>query len=598
VDTEGPEKVAVSSDQAVLTHLTISLPLLLIAVTSLRADTIIRSVDVRGNVSLTARDITSAIVSKPSMIFSHSQLASDLNAILRMYHDNGYYFVHVSVDTLAYTADSASIDIQLSIDEGEQTATGSLRLEGNTLFTVDEILNRFDTRPGRTFVPTVLENDIDNLLGRYEQIGRPFARVVIAGLVPMQDSAGMSVAIDLAIDEGMVVRLNEIRVEGNKETKSDVIVRETRIRQGELYNHTKIRTIPQRLGRLNIFSSVSEPELYVNDGGGGILIRVREGPSNTFDGIVGYVPGGTNERGYVMGLANVGMRNIFGTGRKFNVRWQREDRFSQELFLRYLEPWVLDLPVNLSGSFFQRQQDTVYVKRMVELKTELLATEDLSFGALYLHEDVIPSAGIVPPVVYNSSTITVGLEVLYDSRDDVLSPLSGVAYRSDYRVGRKKIFGLPATAAVTPRNTIHRLGLDFEWYLEPVVRQVIALGLHGRELESNQIELSDLYRFGGAHTLRGYRENQFIGSRVVWSNVEYRFLLARRSFVFGFFDTGYYFRPSDPGRGIPLSQGVKYGYGVGVRLETTLGNIGVSFALGEGDSFSQGKIHFGLVSEF
>ena len=57
-------------------------------------------------------------------------------------------------------------------------------------------------------------------------------------------------------------------------------------------------------------------------------------------------------------------------------------------------------------------------------------------------------------------------------------------------------------------------------------------------------------------------------------------------------------RPMDEVRGIPKSDAFKYGYGIGVQLETGLGNLGVSFALGEGDSFSNGKVHFGLINEF
>jgi outer membrane protein insertion porin family len=107
-----------------------------------------------------------------------------------------------------------------------------------------------------------------------------------------------------------------------------------------------------------------------------------------------------------------------------------------------------------------------------------------------------------------------------------------------------------------------------------------------------------MYRLGGTTTLRGYRESQFIGSRIAWTNVEYRFLLSPRSFFFGFLDGGYYFLPDNQIQGIQSSQSFKYGYGIGTRIETGIGLLGVSFAFGEGDSFSQGKIHFGIVNEF
>ncbi len=63
-------------------------------------------------------------------------------------------------------------------------------------------------------------------------------------------------------------------------------------------------------------------------------------------------------------------------------------------------------------------------------------------------------------------------------------------------------------------------------------------------------------------------------------------------------DGGYDLRPAEDIRGISRSDAFKYGYGIGVQLETVLGNLGVSFALGQGDSFSTAKIHFGIINDF
>ena len=38
--------------------------------------------------------------------------------------------------------------------------------------------------------------------------------------------------------------------------------------------------------------------------------------------------------------------------------------------------------------------------------------------------------------------------------------------------------------------------------------------------------------------------------------------------------------------------------GIGLNLETGVGLLGVSFALAAGDSFTDGKIHFGIINEF
>jgi outer membrane protein insertion porin family len=172
-----------------------------------------------------------------------------------------------------------------------------------------------------------------------------------------------------------------------------------------------------------------------------------------------------------------------------------------------------------------------------------------------------------------------------------------VLYRNEYRFGDKKTFGTSAAALAGP-SAFQQVTLDLQWFVQPIARSVIMAGLHGRQVTTSHLEPSDFFRFGGTKTLRGFRELQFSGSRVAWTNLEYRVVLARRSFAYGFFDSGYYALPADDEAGVAASQHVTYGYGVGLRTETSLGNVGVSVALGQGDPFSQAKVHIGLVNEF
>jgi outer membrane protein insertion porin family len=65
-----------------------------------------------------------------------------------------------------------------------------------------------------------------------------------------------------------------------------------------------------------------------------------------------------------------------------------------------------------------------------------------------------------------------------------------------------------------------------------------------------------------------------------------------------FFDSGYYFREAEPERGVGSLEDFIFGYGVGLTVETGIGLLGVSFALAQGDSFGDGKFHFGILNEF
>jgi outer membrane protein insertion porin family len=241
------------------------------------------------------------------------------------------------------------------------------------------------------------------------------------------------------------------------------------------------------------------------------------------------------------------------------------------------------------------------VQRHINVQLDYLATEEISAGFIFETQATIPTDnGTNQFTVFNSSTITTGINFQIDSRDDFYAPTSGVYFLNSYKYSRKKING-PArfiTSQTETNITLQKIEVDFNTFIEIFNRNIIAIGVHGRELQGSFFEISDLYFLGGTNSLRGYRERQFQGNRLLWSNLEYRYLLTRRSFAFAFFDSGYFLRSEDQSRNIQKISDVKLGYGIGINLETGLGVLGVSFALAQGESFSEGKIHFGLLNEF
>lgn len=561
----------------------------------------LQSIRITGNSAVSTREILEWLAVRTGTPFSESAFRANLRSVSDNLRRMGYLGAQATVSAEEFTADSGFVAVTVDIREGRRSLIGSIGCSGQHRLTQQAILEQFELHPGDPLDAGLLERDIDALITRYERLGFPLAKCEVQTVESRPGEQADSLLLLLKIDEGQRVTIGEIRVAGNKETRASVVVRETRVSPGELYNPAKVNAIRTRLNRLNIFSSVSEPELYLDGNTGGLLITVQEGNTNTFDGVIGYVPGtATGQSGYVTGLVSVAMRNLFGTGRKLNVRWQREDRHSQEMGLRYIEPWIFGTPVNLGGGFQQRQQDSSYVHRIIDGGADLMLSDELSVGLTLRSESVIPSvdSGYVSPT-RPSSTSAIGANVLYDTRNDLYSATTGARYRIEYSYGKKKLTEDALHPALSPGTSeVQRLLLDLEFYVPAFARQVIAVGLHGYEVRGKNVQQSDMFRFGGATTLRGYRENQFIGSRVAWTNAEYRFLLGRQSFLFGFLDTGYYSRPADPEQGTPASDAFKYGYGVGLRTDTPLGNISVSFALGQGDSFSMGKIHIGLINDF
>jgi outer membrane protein assembly factor BamA len=547
-----------------------------------------------GNTVFRQDELLGRMTLKQGNRFSLDQLTRDSSAIIGMYQGSGYYFATLVVEWSTLRYDSTRVDLSVKINEGTPVYVDTLELRGNTEYSRYDIIGDFAMKQGQIFNEERLEEDVDMLISKYERNGYPFVRVEIENITVDTGSPG-GIRISLKIQEGKRVTIDEIRISGNKQTRSDVIVRESRLRLHELYNEDKVKKIPVLLHAMNLFSKVQEPDVFIDSNGGGLLLNVTEENTNTFDGIVGYSPPATGTgSGVFSGYVHISMGNLFGTARKFDVMWQRDNGSSQEINMMYREPWLFNYPVTLSGVFHQRQQDSTYIQRSVEGHADFFAFESFSFGGFISHTVVIPSSTILFQPLLANRVLSFGLNLQDDTRDDFISPASGIFYRTVYQIGSKKIFGNSPNTA----TSVQSMTIDAEGYKGTTGNQVIAIGVHGRQILGSQLQITDYFRFGGATTLRGYLENEFIGSRVAWTNLEYRFLLERHSYFFPLFDMGFSYLPGDESRGIAATKLFKYGYGIGLRVDSPLGNIGVSLAFGAGDSFRQGKLHVGLMNRF
>ncbi len=519
------------------------------------------------------------------------------DALKSVYATLGYFSFRLDSLSFRFSEDSSFVHCLAILHEGPCMIADTIAFSGNTVFPSDRLREECDLKPSAVFSEAVLQSDILRLLSLYEHAGYPFTSISIGDLGFISAGDSIRTCPRLDIIEGEKFIISEISVEGNTETNTDVIMREIRIGKNELYDPGKITEIRQRLERLQFFSSVAEPELYIRKGKGGLKLRVAEGNTNTFDGIIGYQPPAPNESGgSLTGLVHLSFRNLFGTGRRLDARWEKTSPTVSELEIRYLEPWVFSYPLNVQGAFNQRQQDSSYVSRNVEAKATFLASSSFSFSGGAQSAEVLPSQTTGGGAVAKSSTLTAALELLIDTRDNIINPHSGIYLRNGYSGGRKKFDRIGS--GEQEHEFLQRIEVDASCFQELTGRMIAAVSLHGRQVSSSQLDISDFYRIGGANTLRGYREEQFLGTRAGWMNAEFHYSLGRKSYAFIFYDAGYIFQAGDASQGRDQLSMLRAGYGIGGRIETALGILGVSFALGQGDTFMTGKIHFGLVNDF
>ena len=554
----------------------------------------ISAVNIQGNRQLSAREIQKVM---PAGTYSTQQLTSLIDQLLEKYRQRGFYFAEVESRK---TADQLLVEIT----EGPELILSTLDITGKDSSLQNKIQSLLDSRKRGTAEEAIKFN-IEQILGYLGENGYPYSAISIDSLMITTNGDESRVMLEcyLGLQLGPPVTIDSIIVRGNTLTKAHVITREMRLRRGEIFNQQRINRSQDRLQRAGLFTQVDDPQIYLDPQGHGVLlVNVKEGNPNQLNAVLGYNPATNNrDKGFITGLIDVAFRNLLGTGRIVEAFWQKKDRRSQELRLHYVEPWIRGYPIHVGAGFQQTIQDTTFIRRNLQVEITSPITDILSLSANIGKEDVLPdSIGQILYQLPRSNSWLARFGFQYDTRDNIYNPARGVLYQTQYEYARKRV----SAAAFVNEDLIDvgnfrrdRWLVDLELYVPTFRWQTILVGLHGRQVKSNEsaIVISDLFRFGGTNSVRGYREEEFSGEKIAWLNLEYRYLLAPRSRVFLFMDGGYFYQKNQDKK---IIEDYKIGYGFGLRIETRLGIMGIDYGLGQGRGLTSGLVHVGLTNRF
>jgi len=527
--------------------------------------------------------------------YTNEQMQKHLEKIVLFYQKNGYLYAQIDTAIVKPNEQAGRVSISVFVNEGNLFIIDSITITGAT---AGEITHFKQTMPsaGTPFDTIVVTAFIGGIIHYYEENGFPYASVTIDSIRYTFDVSKhqTNASLVLHIKRNKSVTLDSIAVNGLIATQYETFIRESRLHIVEPYSRTRILRAVEYIQKLPYFSEVGIPELYELGSGESLLqFSVKEKPSMRFNGIIGYNPSSPQQKGSMVGSFMIESVNLFGTGREFHTDWNKMDKTSQSVTIYYQEPWVFKVPLKMQGQFEQIINDSTYVKRVFSIGAAYSLNQQFSVQARFGREQVIAEpVGVQKNSLSSTNGVFYTIGLSYDNLDYRLNPSSGVCYSTTLtRQNRTNVDNLSTQGKenVTDKKII----ADGEVAL-PVTRKTV-VSIHGvwNQTASTEpvIPMSQRWYLGGARSLRGYREKQFLASTVSFLNLEFRYLLSRDSRLFVFLDGGYF-----QNKGGTVNK--KYSYGFGMQIDAPIGIVGITMGLGAQESISSAKIHLVLQSAF
>ncbi len=461
----------------------------------------------------------------------------------------------------------------------------------------------FRMRDGDPLDLIQLQEDIVRVLDQLSEDGRHMAVVGIDSLV-QTGADPYAYNVYLGINRGPRIPISGLVLPGARRTQIAFAAREAGVRLGTVITPSGMSSFSSRLRETGNFVSVGEPELHVYVDSTAVLrIPVEEAPPGTFDFVLGYLPPGPSGGGaQIVGSGHLNLKNPFGYGRTFALRLDRRPDQASSVDVRLADPQAAGLPIRFEASFSGYQQDSTYNKRRWAVDLGYRLPAGLELAARYSRELTRPGAaglrlrGNEQRISRSDGTFW-GLVARLRRLDNPLNPRSGVFVESlierGDKVERTKLVDAQGdTTRISRSVRQERLRMSVRGYLPMFSGQTAVGGADVLVLLSDIVDESDLFRFGGANSLRGYDEDIFRAATAIRLLVEYRILLDALSYAFVFVDVGYVETPRIGD--LPSSENWYPGFGLGMQFQTAVGLVNATYALNDKDGVSNGRVHLGV----
>ncbi len=560
----------------------------------------IAEVEFRGLKELDESDVMDAIQTKRYKWWSSwllgtgrlnpEMLQNDKGLIRQYMFDQGLVDGSVG-DPVVEKKDDGSITITFDINEGRVYSVGKVAASGDLLDgSVEKTLGDIDLTTGKTFSATKLRDDSFKINEQFQDLGYAYSNTVPDTNINKEDA---TVDINYVVQKGEPVHINRINIRGNTKTYDNVIRRELKVDEQELYSGSKVKrsqALLQRLGyfeEVNIATEPAETKDKIN-----LLVNVREASTGQFSIGAGY----STSDGPLFN-ARLSENNLLGTGKRVSLDADIGTR-RNNASLSYYDRRFLDTYLATGAEVFRSEREYSDFDRLAvggaatlgypleevfgktfedigsALRYELMTVDIRDVDPNEAAELVIQSQGettssaIRPSLTRN--TINNPLNPSRGSEQVLAAEYAGLGGDAEYMLYEAKNAWYYPVLETSFGNFVLSFRTRFGY---------------GDSLNDQKFPLFRRYFPGGINSVRGYKDrtlgpkdsrgHEYGGSKQFVHNNELIFPIAESAGIKGvvFYDLGQAYDDDDS---VDFGE-LRKGYGAGIRWISPIGPLRIEF---------------------
>jgi outer membrane protein insertion porin family len=480
----------------------------------------IEKVAFTGNRSVTEKDLLAVMVTRkkgfPILQPGHlvdDELTGDVSAILGYYQARGW--IGAKVDKPQVTDGSAPgrLVVTIPIAEGPRAVVAEVRVDGAEHAGEAAAEKNLLIKRGAFYNPFQVRQDVFNLQTWYHDHGWRDAAVKDDVRIAAD---GTRAEIAYRVEEGERSFFGKTIVRGNSRTRTERVTRQIAWKEGQPFSEADLLQTQRNLSRSGVFRRVdlrpqpADPKSQVRN----VDVELQEGrPLSLLYGVgYQYAPDSSENRSDPFALVGVSYNNLFGRMQSIGFEAQYAP-ISQRgrLTASFREPYLFNsrFPLTILTYYRVEPIQDIDIRRLGTIvETSQYYGKYLRVALRYAYERIDP---VNPADISNIEKenfpssdrpilqSTIGPNIFYDRRDDVIDPHVGYYVTAQYK------YAFPFISAEARYHKISGQGAHF-W---KVGKSVVAVALRAGAIwpygpPDIQVPIAERNFAGGRSTNRAW----------------------------------------------------------------------------------------------
>ena len=372
-------------------------------------------------------------------------------------------------------------------------------------------------------------SDLTNqLLEQIDRKGNSFSEITYVNPLLKNDT----LFLEMKISNSSSRKIDKVITRGYEDFPKKFISKYFLINKNTIFSKQKLNQVSALSNKLDFIKEKKAPEVLFKKDSTHLYLFLDKIGTSSFDGLVNF-SSKENGKGLLLnGSLDLKLNNTFNTGEKFEIIWNKVSDEKTDFKINSYVPYLFNSKFSTTLEFYLYRQDSTFINTNFELKTDYLINQKSHASILYSSEksNYLLNISNNDLASYSNYFIGLGYELKKSSTSNLYKYKNGL--NLNLTIGKRK----------TDTESINQLKFHFSAFANVQINNRGYLNIKNESglLTSKNYLLNELFRIGGANSIRGYNEQSIFTNGYSYSNIEFRYSLDTSSYLYSITDLGVY----------------------------------------------------------